>query len=390
MLFLQKKRLKMKKILTLSVLAIVIVCASFTENTNKIGNTFLDSGIVALYKRPLALWPEPSIDSGVYWEEFSSLPKIDSSYFSLMERPDVVLGKYLFFDPILSGSNQISCSSCHNPQTSWADKLTVPIGHDHREGTRNTPSLLNVYARKTFFWDGRARSLEAQALAPIEAHHEMNMDLTKLIPKLKAIPAYNELFMAAYGDEDYSIPEVLKALAAFQRTLTSRRSRFDEFVDGNYKALSDQEIRGLHLFRNKARCMNCHSGKFFTDEAFHNIGLTYYKRKYQDLGRYEITKDPNDVGKFRTPSLRDVMNTDPWMHNGLFWDMTGLLNMYNSGMQMNSPKPGDKEKDPMYPVTDPLMKKLNLSKDEIQDIKAFLESITATKYRMHRPDQLPR
>lgn len=380
----------MKKILILSVLAAVIVFASFTDNIGRQGTLLLDSSITALYKRPLNLWPSPTIDSGVQWTEFSSLPRVDSSYFTLMEQPDVVLGKNLFFDPILSGSNQISCSSCHNPQTSWADKLTVPIGHDHREGSRNTPSLLNVYARKTFFWDGRASSLESQALGPIEAHHEMNMDLTKLIPKLKAIPAYNELFMAAYNDEDYSMPEVLRALAAFQRTLTSRRSRFDEFIDGNYKALNEQEIRGLHLFRNKARCMNCHSGKFFTDESFHNIGLTYYKRKYQDLGRYDVTKNPDDVGKFRTPSLRDVMNTDPWMHNGLFWDMTGLLNMYNSGMQMNSPKPGQKENDPMYPVTDPLMKKLELNKDEIQDIKAFLESITATKYRMHRPEKLPR
>ncbi|QBQ40176.1 cytochrome-c peroxidase [Sphingobacterium psychroaquaticum] len=346
--------------------------------------------VLALYNKPISEWPKPQIDSGIAWSEFRSLPKVDTSYFALMEQPDIKLGKFLFFDPILSGSNQISCSSCHNPQTSWADKLTVPVGHDHLEGTRNTPSLLNVYARKSFFWDGRAGSLEEQALGPIEAHHEMNMEITKLIPKLKAIPAYNDLFIAAYGDADYSLPEVMKALAAFQRTLTSRRSRFDEFLDGNYKMLNSSEIRGLHLFRTKARCMNCHHGQFFTDESFHNIGLTYYKRKYQDLGRYEVTKKAEDVGKFRTPSLRDVMNTDPWMHNGLFWDMTGLLNMYNSGMQMNSPKADEKEADPLYPVTDPLMKKLNLSKDEIQDLKAFLESITATKYRMHRPEKLPR
>ncbi|KGE13012.1 cytochrome-c peroxidase [Sphingobacterium deserti] len=346
--------------------------------------------LVQHYRQPVAKWPKPTIDSGVKWEEFSSLPKVDGDYFDLMESPEVVLGKYLFFDPILSGSNQISCSSCHNPQTSWADKNTVPIGNDHLEGTRNTPSLLNVYARKTLFWDGRSGSLEEQALGPIAAHHEMNMELNKLVPKLKAIPAYNKLFIAAFGDEDYAMPEIMKALAAFQRTLTSRRSRFDEFIEGNYNALNDQEIKGLHLFRTKARCMNCHNGKFFTDEAFHNIGLTYYKRKYEDLGRYLVTNDPADIGKFRTPSLRDVMNTDPWMHNGLFWNMTGLLNLYNSGMQMNSASPAQKAADPNYPVTDPLMKKLNLSKTEIQDIEAFLHSITATKYRMRRPDSLPR
>src|SRR5690606_9614182 len=279
---------------------------------------------------------------------------------------------------------------CHNPQTSWADKLSVSIGHDHTPGTRNTQSLLNVHARKTLFWDGRATTLESQALSPIEAHHEMNMDLTKLIPKLKAIPKYNELFIAAFGEEDYSMPEVLRALAAFQRTLTSRRSRFDRFMDGEYNMMSVQEIRGLHLFRTKARCMNCHHGQFMTDESFQNSGLTYYKRKYEDLGRYEVTKDPADVGKFRTPSLRDVMNTDPWMHNGLFGSMTGILNMYNSGMQMNTATAEQKQADPMHPVTDPILRKLNLSKEEIADIEQFMRAITATQYKMRRPEELPR
>jgi cytochrome c peroxidase len=186
------------------------------------------------------------------------------------------------------------------------------------------------------------------------------------------------------------MPEVLNALASFQRTLTSRRSRFDEFLDGRHTALTDQELKGMHLFRTKARCMNCHNGQFLTDNSFHNIGLTYYKRKYEDLGRYMVTKNPDDVGKFRTPSLRDVMNTDPWMHNGLFDNIIGLLNIYNSGMQMNTPTPAQKAADPLYPVTDPLMKKLNLSKEEIQDIAAFLNSVTATKYRMARPEKLPR
>jgi len=386
---LRSKKTNMKKTAILFVLLVAIVGLAFKQQDPFTSRTYIDS-ISNLYKLPIQQWPKPTIDKGVVWEEFSSLPKIDSSYFSLMEKPDVALGKILFFDPLLSGSSQISCSTCHNPQTAWGDKLTVSVGHDHQEGTRNTPSLLNVYARKSFFWDGRANSLEEQALGPIEAHHEMNMDLTKLIPKLKAIPAYNKLFIAAFDDEDYSIPEVLKALSAFQRTLTSRRSRFDEFLDGNYKTLNDQEILGMHLFRTKARCMNCHNGKFLTDEDFHNIGLTYYGRKYQDLGRYEVTKNPDDIGKFRTPSLRDIMHTGPWMHNGLFWDMTGLLNMYNSGMQMNSATAKQKAADPLYPITDPLMQKLNLSKEEIKAIEAFLNSITATQYRMRRPESLPR
>ncbi len=370
------------KLVSLVSIFIIIICSAFLHDKQ--------DSIRELYSRPISEWPKPTIDTGVNWQEFKSLPKIDTSYFSLMERPDIKLGKTLFFDPILSGSNQISCSSCHNPQTSWADHSTVPVGHDHLVGTRNTISLLNVYARKSLFWDGRAKTLEEQALAPIEAHNEMAMDLTKLIPKLKAIPGYRQMFEEAFGDEDFSMPEVLKALAAFQRTLTSRRSRFDEFLDGKYSALTDVEIQGMHLFRTKARCMNCHHGEFLTDEDFHNIGLTYYKRKYEDLGRYLVTKDPKDVGKFRTPSLRDVMNTSPWMHNGLFEDITGLLNLYNSGMVMNNPKTAAQHADPMYPRTDPLLKRLDLSKEEIQAISAFLKATTATKYRMNRPDSLPR
>ena len=358
-------------------------------STAFLGNKSLED-LRSLYSKPVKDWPKPTIDSGVVWSEFKSLPKIDTSYFKLMEQPKVKLGKLLFFDPILSGSNQISCSSCHNPQTSWSDHSTVPVGHDHLVGTRNTISLLNVYARKSFFWDGRAHSLEEQALSPIEAHNEMAMDLTKLVPKLKAIEGYKNLFKEAFGDDDFSMPEIMNALATFQRTITSRRSRFDEFLDGKYNALTDQEIAGLHLFRTKARCMNCHNGQFLTDENFHNIGLTYYKRKYQDLGRYDVTKDPNDVGKFRTPSLRDVMNTNPWMHNGLFDNMTGILNLYNSGMLMNNPKTDEQKADPMHPKTDPLLKKLDLTREEIQQVAAFLEAITATKYRMARPEKLPR
>jgi len=381
--------MKKKGVILLALLCVVAVSWMGIVPRGNLPET--DSvDVPALYRRPVGEWPAPQIDSGVRWAEFSSLPKVPDNYSEIMESPEVVLGKFLFFDPVLSGSNQISCSSCHNPQTAWADKSTVPIGHDHLEGRRNTQSLLNVHARKTLFWDGRARTLEEQALEPIEAHNEMNMELAKLVPKLKAIPAYNDLFVNAFGNEDWSMPEVMKALAAFQRTLTSRRSRFDEFIDGNYKVLSDPEIRGLHLFRTKARCMNCHHGQFFTDEDFHNIGLTYYKRKYEDLGRYEVTKNPEDVGRFRTPSLRDVMNTDPWMHNGLFWNMTGLLNMYNSGMQMNSATPEQKAADPLYPVTDPLLRPLGLTKAEIRDIEAFLHAITATKYRMRRPEKLPR
>ena len=353
----------------------------------------IDEDLRAIYSQRIEQWPQPTLDEGVVFHEFKSLPRIDSTALAKSNDPKVKLGRLLFFDPILSGSNQISCSSCHNPQTSFADHLTVPIGHDHTEGPRNTISLLNVYARKSMFWDGRARTLEEQAIAPIEAHHEMKMDITKLIPKLKSIPNYVSMFEEAYGEgmgEDFSLPEVMKSLAEFQRTLMSRRSRFDEFLDGKHTALTDKEIKGMHLFRTKARCMNCHNGQFLTDEQFHNIGLTYYKRKYQDLGLYDATKNPDDVGKFRTPSLRDIGNTAPYMHNGLFPNLRGIINMYNSGMTMLTPTEEQKANDPMYPINDPLLKKLDLTTDEIEAVEAFLLAMTASKYRMPRPVTLPR
>ena len=349
----------------------------------------LDS-LRAMYSQSVDRWPKPTIDSGVLWKELEPLPNFDTSYFATMEKPDILLGKLLFFDPRLSGSNQISCSSCHNPQTSWAEKISTSVGHDHQVGKRNSISLLNVHARKNFFWDGRATTLVEQVKTPIEAHNEMAMDSSKLPKKLYKIKGYRTLFKDAFGTGKITFEHIAQALAAFQMTINSRQSRFDRFLKGDYKMLSDQEVKGLHLFRTKARCMNCHHGQYFTDEDFHNIGLTYYKRKYEDLGRYHVTLNPDDVGKFRTPSLRDVMNTAPWMHNGLFENITGLLNIYNSGMQMNTAKPEVKAKDPMAPITDPLMQPLKLTKQEIQDVIAFLGAITATEYKMRRPEELPK
>jgi cytochrome c peroxidase len=213
----------------------------------------------------------------------------------------------------------------------------------------------------------------------------MNQEPPTIPAEIAAIPGYPPLFEKAFGDKRITLQKILDAIAAFERTLTSRRSRFDEFVMGRYKQLTDQEVQGLHLFRTKARCMNCHNGAYFTDNQFHNIGLTYYGRKYEDLGRYNITKEAADVGKFRTPSLRDVMRTRPWMHNGLFDNMDGILNMYSAGMPQPKPKP-EQVNDPLFPKTDPLIQKLDLTPEEKKAIVAFLDAITEIPYKMDRPE----
>ncbi|WP_413513910.1 cytochrome-c peroxidase [Myroides odoratus] len=341
--------------------------------------------IIESYKKPIAQWPKPTIDSGVDWVEFGSIQR-DTAFFTTQELPEVQLGKMLFFDPKLSQSNQISCSTCHDPEMGWTDRRKVALGHDHLEGMRNTPSLYNIGNRKAFFWDGRATSLEEQAEGPLSAHNEMAMDVHLLPKKIHKIKAYKPLFKAAYGDEQVTYDRIVSALATFQRTIKSQPSRVDQFVDGKYNAMTDQEIYGMHLFRTKGRCMNCHHGPDLTDDKFHNIGLTYYNRKFQDLGRYEITKDPEHVGQFKTPSLRDLLLTRPWMHNGFFDNLEGIVNIYNSGMHMIDPTPEKKEADPLYPFTDPLMQPLKLDREEVKAIVAFLESLSGSRYKMKRPD----
>lgn len=337
-----------------------------------------------LYARPVSQWPKPNIDPGISYQELGAMPR-DSSW-TLVERDaKIKLGQVLFFDPRLSGSNQISCSSCHDPEMAWGDSRRVSLGNNHLEGKRNTPSLLNIAEQKTFFWDGRSESLSDQAINPLATHHEMNMDVPLLASKISKIGGYTVYFEKAYGDKRVTLDRIVEAIAAFEGIIKSRQSRFDQFVNGNYQALTDQQIRGLDLFRGKARCMNCHHGTYFKDDQYHNIGLTYYGRKFQDLGRYEVTRDPNDVGKFRTPSLRDVMKTGPWMHNGLFDDMLGIVNIYNSGMHMLDNRANDKA-DPLYPKTDIILQPLGLTPQEKQDLVAFLEAITATQYKMRRPE----
>jgi len=364
-------------------LFLFVVYANFIPKENE---TY--AVIVAQYKKPIEQWPSPIVDKGVAWREFEALDT-DTLYYETQELPEVVLGKTLFFDPKLSKSNQISCSSCHDPEMGWTDHRQVSLGNDHLLGKRNTPSLYNIAERTSYFWDGRAETLEQQMVGPLSAHHEMDTDIKSLPAKIRAIKEYKPLFKAAFGEEKVTYDRIISAIITFQKTIKSQPSRFDKFIQGEYQYLTDQEIYGMHLFRTKAGCMNCHYGKYLTDESFHNIGLTYYKREYEDLGRYLYTQKAEDVGKFKTPSLRDLAMTKPWMHNGLMDDLEGIVNLYNSGMQMVNPTAEEKRFDPLFPTTDTLMKSLELNEQEIKAIVAFLESLSGSYYKMPRPD-LPR
>jgi cytochrome c peroxidase len=272
------------------------------------------------------------------------------------------------------------------PDLSWTDGREKSAGHDQQMNKRNAPTILNVWFYKNLFWDGRSNSLADQAFSPINSETEMHSSMGAIITTLNKIEPYKVLFKNAFGSPEISPETVTDAIATFEKTVVSRKADFDKFVAGDTAAISKAALRGLHLFRTKARCMNCHNGPLLTDNSFHNIGLTYYGREYEDLGRYKVTHQPEDVGKFKTPSLRDVIRTRPWMHNGLFDNIEGILNIYNSGMPIK-PKPGQ-ENDPLFPKTDRLLKKLFLTKEEKTDIIAFLESITAVPTKVRQP-QLP-
>jgi cytochrome c peroxidase len=340
------------------------------------------------YSQPATNWPAPHLDDEIkpYFRDIGLLPLVPYPTNNPYTDAKAELGKKLFFEPRLSGSGQISCASCHDPDLAFADGRTVSFGHERRELKRNAPTILNTAFNENLFWDGRADSLEQQAIDVINHPDEMHSSAEIVRARLGAIPEYTNAFTAVFGSPEIALERVGQAIATFERTITSRGNQFDSFLRGDPNALSDEAIRGLHLFRTDARCLNCHHGPNFTDGKFHNEGLTYYGRKLEDLGRYEVTKDPADVGKFKTPTLRNIARTAPYMHNGLF-DLDGVLNMYNAGMPTVRRKPEQKD-DPLFPVKSPHLRSLGFNRQDLADLKAFLEALTETRLRM-RPPELP-
>jgi len=335
-------------------------------------------------------WPKPLLDETVVnFQELGVLPKPEFPKDNPFSETKRELGKVLFFDPRLSSSGQIACASCHDPELGWGDGKRVSNGHDRVPGIRNSKPIINVAFSKIFFWDGRAATLEEQAKFPIEDTREMNSHMDIAVTNIKKIKGYEQLFEEAFGDKKIDQDRILKAIATFERTIFSRKSRFDRFIEGDSTKLTNKEILGLHLFRTKARCINCHNSALFSDDQFHNVGMTYYGRKYEDLGRYNVTKKAEDIGKFKTPSLREVTKTGPYMHNGLFPEIRGVLNMYNIGMPNQKRKPEQKD-DPLFPVNSPLLHRLDLNEEELQALEAFMGSISSVIYREPAPEEFPK
>jgi cytochrome c peroxidase len=330
-------------------------------------------------------WPKPQLDEGVEHRELGLMSRPEFPDNNPYSNDKADLGLRLFFEPRLSGSGQIACASCHDPELGWADGRAVPYGHDRGLLKRHAPSLLNTAHADRWFWDGRVDSLEAQALQVMSNPAEMSADVDQVLKLLKADRIYPFLFEKVFGTPEITTKRISQALATYERTILSEgRTPFDRFLRGEHDALSDSAIRGLHLFRTDARCLNCHNGPNFTDNKLHNLGLTYYGRELEDLGLYNATKKPEDVGKFKTPTLRNIARTSPYMHNGLF-DLEGVLNMYNAGMGRQRRKPGQ-ENDPLFPVKSPHLRSLGLNDQDQADLTSFLESLTERRRRVRVPE----
>jgi cytochrome c peroxidase len=284
----------------------------------------------------------------------------------------VALGKQLFFDPRLSGDNTMSCATCHLPEKALADGLPLGKGRGGKSLARNTPSLLNTGFYDSYFWDGRAKSLEEQALGPIESPDEMNQDLDELEAELNAVPGYVEQFQEVFGEKP-NREGIAKALAAFQRTLITGPSPFDRYLAGEKDALSYSAKRGLELFTGEADCVRCHRGPTLSDGKFYRLGVAS-----DDEGRGAVTGEDEDRKKFRTPSLRNVAETGPYMHNGSLKTLTQVVEFYYRGVPSTTP-------DGLPLDIEPLV---GQSFSDITELVAFLESLTGKPPEI-TPPELP-
>lgn len=280
------------------------------------------------------------------------------------------LGELLFFDPILSSDSTISCASCHKPEHAFADNVPFSFGVDSLNGNRNTPSAMNLGDRFFFFHDGRSESLEDQAKGPIENPVEMNLPLSVAIDRLKRHKQYDAFFVKLFKRRA-TIEDMTTAIAAYETTLETADTPFDDFMgDIDTVSFSESAKRGRTIFNDKAKCFDCHFGPDFTADRFRNIGL-FNGKDLNDSGRYGVTKNPVDIGRFKTPGLRNLLVTAPYMHNGMFKTIREVIDYYDTPDKF---VPNSVNRDSL------LAKPLGLSEMEKKDLENFLIALTDRRF----------
>jgi len=316
------------------------------------------------------------------------LPKpplgLDSTFQELDEPPTperVRLGRWLFFDKRLSADGTISCATCHRPENAFSEPTPVSTGIHGQKGARKAPSFINqawtIYPN--FFWDGRASSLEDQALGPVANPLEMGNTHEQMISTLSAIGGYAPYFKQAFGSEEITKDRVAKALADYERTRMSGNSPWDRWRrNRDEQAVSDPVKKGHELFHGKAACNQCHLGQNFTDSLFHNLGVGWnpQTKQFADVGRSAISKKDEDQGAFKTPGLRDLSKRAPYMHDGSVQTLREVVELYNRGGETN-------------PHLSPKIKPLNLTGDEVDALVAFLEALNGEGYEDTAPTAFP-
>jgi len=322
------------------------------------------SGIFLLFMLAMAAFTSASekeyeleIPLGLDEEQFH-VPKDNP-----LTKEKVRLGHLLFFDKRLSKNGKIACATCHMPALAFTDGQPVSSGIHRQQGGRSAPTSINRGFSKAQFWDGRASTLEEQSVGPLTNPIEHGfVNNQEVVATLNQVAGYKKLFNEAFGTNSITIQEVGKAIASFQRTLISGNSPFDRFDwDGEETSISEAAKRGKKLFFGKARCNLCHFGTNFSDEKFHNIGIGW-EGETVDVGRYHVTHNKKDMGAFKTPTLREISRTAPYMHDGRFVTLKQVVDHYNQGGVKN-------------PFLDNQIIPLTLTESEKQDLIEMLRAL---------------
>ena len=293
-------------------------------------------------------------------QKLSSLPPVVIPPNNPQSSQKIRLGKLLYFDTRLSKDNTVSCATCHDPAMGWSDAGPTSKGIDGQMGGRRSPPVSNAAYNPLQFWDGRAPSLEEQAKGPIQNPIEMGNTHEVMIKTVEDIPGYVEIFKKVFNDSKLSIDMIADAIASFERTVVTTDSPFDRFVKGDGQSLTPLEKEGLEIFNGKGHCTSCHWGGNFSDGRFHNLGVNPTDPSKPDEGRYVITKDPKDIGAFKTPTVRDASLRAPYMHNGSEKTLEEVVEFYDVGGRIDDPN------------LDPLIVPLGLNENEKKALVAFM------------------
>jgi len=289
----------------------------------------------------------------------------------------VELGRDLYFDKRLSADDSVSCASCHAPQHAFTDGSPVSTGIRSQKGGRSAPTVINRAYSLAQFWDGRAGTLEEQAKGPMANPIEMGNTHEGVVSKIQGVAGYRPLFAKAFGSEEINIDRVAQAIACFERTVLSGNAPYDRYKAGQKSAMSAAQVHGMKVFFEKAQCDRCHEGSNFTLNAYANLGVGTDKPD-PDVGRFAVTKDQRDWGVFKTPTLREIEHTAPYMHDGSLKTLDDVVEFYNKGGIPNR-------------NLDANIKPLKLSEQEKKDLVSFLKALSGEGWKqIQEPDALPR